>query len=119
MGWFKTTVIGLSAAVSMFAAGAAQAGTLELIYWDNGDLTWFQLDGVSYTVDDYAVTVKNVYPGWHTMSYGANGTSHTLSVNLDASNAADTDYWCMDLRLDRFELLDGYDCEDMWDYYLF
>ncbi|HEX6866273.1 MAG TPA: hypothetical protein VF122_03480 [Caulobacteraceae bacterium] len=120
MGWFKATMIGLSAAVSVFAAGSARAGDLELIYWDTGKLEWFQVDGVSYTLDDnYSVTVKNIYNGSHTLAFGANGTSRSFSVYLSDDNATDPGHWCVDLRLETHEFLDGWDCEDMWDYYMF
>jgi len=115
MGWFRTAFIGLAAATSI--AGAAHAGQLELIYWGEGSLEWFQLDGTSYSVVDDSVDIKNVYAGWHTMTYGANGSTYSVSVNLSSDNAAGADRWCMDLDRGSFDLLDGYSCEEMWDYY--
>lgn len=117
MGWLKTAAIGM--AVAALAAGAARAGELELIYWGEGRLEWFQLDGASYSVLDDTVDIKNIYAGWHTMTYRANGTTHSLGVSLSDTNTAESNYWCMDLDLGRFDLLGGYECEEMWDYYYF
>jgi len=105
--------------VAALAAGAARAGELELIYWGEGRLEWFQLDGAAYSVADDTVAIQNVYAGWHTMTYGANGSSYTLNVNLSDANTAGTNYWCMDLDAGGFDLLARNDCEEMWDFYYF
>lgn len=117
MGWFRFCAAGLAAGVVALAAGAAQAGMLEIIYWDTGNLEWLQVDGVSYTVDDDTVTIKNIYDGSHSITYGANGTTRSIDLNLSGSNAAEDGYWCMDLELGSYELLDADDCDEMWYYY--
>jgi hypothetical protein len=119
MRFLRFVAAGLAAGVMALAAGAAQAGVLEIVYWGTGALEWVQVDGVSYTVDDDTVTIKDIYDGSHSVSFGANGTSRSFDLHLTGSNAAKAGAWCMALELDTHELLDDYDCEDMWDYYYF
>lgn len=107
----------VAAGVMALAASAAHAGVLELIYWDTGHLEWLQVDGVSYTVDDDTVIIKDIYDGSHSVAYGANGTTRSMDIYLSGSNTAKAGYWCMDLELDTYELLGGDDCDEMWDYY--
>lgn len=119
MTWLKRSVAALSAVVLAASAGAAQAGELEIAYWGDGTLQWLQVDGRSYTVEYDSVEIKDIYEGAHTITYGNASTSRTIYVTLSSGNSAGTGYWCMALELDEYELLDDYDCDDMWDYYYF
>lgn len=118
MRWFRSVASGLAAGIVALGATSAQAGKLEIIYWGDGQLEWLQIDGASYSVTDGTVVATDIYEGWHSFSYGANGSSRSFSVYLSSDNAAgQADAWCMSLELDTYELLDDYDCEDMWDWY--
>ena len=112
---------GLAAALVL--AGAAQAGSLDVVYWGKDSHATVVVDGQSYSLSDAFdwVTVKDIYTGTHTLTLYANGTTmsrdFTLSYDNTYSNDDKGQNWCMDLEDNSADILDPDTCDEMVDYY--
>ena len=106
------------------SVGAAQAGSLDILYWGKDSGATLVVDGQTYDLgqqDDW-VTLKNIESGSHSLTLYANGTSmsrdFTLSYdNADTTTGENAPTWCMDLEDTSIELLDDDTCDDMMGYY--
>jgi hypothetical protein len=113
---------GLVAAMTL--ASAAQAGSIDIVYWGKDSGATLVVDGQTYSLrdaDDW-VTIKSIESGQHSLTLYSNGTSmnrdFTLSYdNADTKTGANGLTWCMSLDDEKLELLDVDNCDDMMAYY--
>lgn len=116
---FSAVIAGMTAALTL--AGAAHAGSVEIVYWGKGHAATVDFDGQSYQLEDDWTNIESVESGTHELTLHVDGASLTRDVSLSSDNVASepgaSPAWCLDIEDYAVKVLNRDDCDDMLDWY--